>query len=148
MIHESWDLDSYMSLLCVCAYVRLESCESKTHTHAHAHTHTHTLDSHMSLRLIYEANVWHDCFSCVTWVCGMSLVIHLCDMTHRYVRHDSFICGRHDALICVTRLLETCDMTIDVCDMTHWCVWHDSSMLATWLIDTCDMTHWYVQHDS
>jgi len=28
--------------------------------------------------------VWHDSFTCVTWL------IHMCDMTHPYVRHDSF----------------------------------------------------------
>jgi len=45
----------------------------------------------------------------------------MCDMTHSYVWHDSFIC--------VTWL-------IDMCDMTHWYVWHDSFI-------TCDMTHSY-----
>jgi len=30
--------------------------------------------------------VWHDSFICVTWL------IHMCDMTHSYVWHDSFIC--------------------------------------------------------
>ena len=30
--------------------------------------------------------VWHDSFICVTWL------IHMCDMTHSYVWHNSFIC--------------------------------------------------------
>jgi len=63
--------------------------------------------------------VWRDAFICVTWL------IHMCDMTHSYVRHDSFIC--------VTWL-------IHMCDMTHSYVWHDSFICATWLI--------YVWHDS
>jgi len=54
-------------------------------------------------------------------------------MTHWYVWHDS--------LICVTWL-------IDMCDMTHWYVWHDSLICVPWLIDMCDMTLWYVRHDS
>ena len=31
-----------------------------------------------------HSHVWHDSFTCVTWL------IHMCDMTHPYVRHDSF----------------------------------------------------------
>jgi len=102
-------------------------------------------------------------------------LIHMCDMTHSYVWHDSFIC--------VTWLIHMCDMThsyslsatssaiclIHMCDMTHsyvWhdsfirlvsdiiCslsysyVWHDSFICVTWLIHMCDMTHSYVWHDS
>ena len=44
---------------------------------------------------------------------------HLCDMTHWYVWHDSFIC--------VTWL-------IHICDMTHWYVW------CHMFIDMCDVT--------
>jgi len=63
----------------------------------------------------------------VTWL------IHMCDMTHSYVWHDSFIC--------VTWL-------IHMCDKTHSYVWHDSFICVTWLIHMCDMTHSYVWHDS
>jgi len=41
--------------------------------------------------------VWHDSFTCVTWL------IHMCDMTHSHVWHDSFTC--------VTWLIHMCDMT-------------------------------------
>ena len=34
---------------------------------------------------ILQHHVWHDSFTCVTWL------IHMCDMTHPYVWHDSFI---------------------------------------------------------
>jgi len=71
--------------------------------------------------------VWHDSFICLTWL------IHVCDMTHSYVWHDSFIC--------VIWL-------IHICDATHPYVWHDSSICVTWLIHMCDMTHSYVWYDS
>ena len=81
--------------------------------------------------------------------------IHLCDMTHVYVRHDSFVC--------TTRLNYMCDIIhwcarrfqfrcaiwcIHMCDMTHSYVRRDSFICATWLIHMCDMTHSYVRHDS
>ena len=54
----------------------------------------------------------------------------MCDMTHLYVWHDSFIC--------VTWLIHMCDMThscvpwlIHMCDMTHSCVCHDSFQCVT-----------------
>jgi len=67
----------------------------------------------------------------------------MCDMTHSYVWHDSFIR--------VTWITHMCDMT-HKCDMTHlWCrlrrirppsyVWHDSLIRVTWLTHKCDMTH-------
>jgi len=74
-------------------------------------------------------------------------LIHICDMTHWYVQHDSLICA---------------PWLIDICNMTHWYVRHDSLIRATWLIDRqhdsficatrrvhmCDMTHSHVRHDS
>jgi len=57
----------------------------------------------------------------------------MCDMSHSYVRHDSFIS--------VTEL-------IHMCDMTHSYVWHNSFMCVTWLIHMRDMTHLYVWQDS
>ena len=72
-------------------------------------------------------------FNCVIWL------IHLCDMTHSYVWHDSFICVTcpiHAGgwFICVT-------WRIHMCDMTHSYVWHDAFMCVTWRIHMCDMTH-------
>jgi len=89
----------------------------------------------------------------------------MCDMTHSYVRRDSFLCQ--------TRLLHMWDMTYSfgwhgscaalsppiqtalksvclhmcvtwcthMCDMTHSYVWHDSSLCVTRLMHMCDMTH-------
>jgi len=63
----------------------------------------------------------------VTWL------IHIWDMTHSYVGHDSFICGT---------------WLIHMWDMTHSYVGHDSFICETWLIHMCDMTHPHVWHDS
>jgi len=49
----------------------------------------------------------------------------MCDMTHLYVWHDSFI-------------------YIHICDMTHLYVWHDSFIRVTWRINIDS----YVCHDS
>jgi len=51
--------------------------------------------------LLHPAYVWLYSFICVTWL------IHMCDMTHSYVRHDSFACAtqsymRHDFFIYTT----------------------------------------------
>ena len=71
--------------------------------------------------------VWHDTCECVTWF------IHMCDVTHSYLWHDSFIC--------VTWL-------IHMCDMTHSYVWRETFMCVTWLIHMLGMTHSYVLRDS
>jgi len=65
------------------------------------------------IRDMTHSCVWHDTFTCVTWL------IYMCDMTHS--------CRRRDSFICVTWL-------IHMCDMTHSYVWHDSFIRVTWLI--------------
>jgi len=57
-------------------------------------------------------------FVCVTWL------IHMSDMTHSHVRHDTDM--YHESFICVPWL-------INICDMTHSHVWHDSFGCQTWL---------------
>ena len=86
------------------------------------------------------ARRWDMCRpGCVMWLSPV------CDMTHAYVWHDSFICvtwlDHTRTPACVTRLLYVCDMTLV-------CVWHDSCICVTWLIHMCDMTHTYAWHDS
>ena len=84
----------------------------------------------------------HNLFIYVTWL------VHMCDVTHSYVWHDS--------CICVTRL-------IHMCDVTHSYVWRDSrdSIICfrrlVYMCGThftlggsymCDVTHAYVWGDS
>jgi len=100
-------------------------------------------------RLIYTCgvtalHVWRDSYICVPWL------IHMCDVTHFYVLHDSFtfltranvftLISLHKALRSVTWLIYTCGMI-------HSYVWHDLFLRETWLIHMCDMTHLYVWHD-
>jgi len=67
----------------------------------------------------------------VTWL------IHICDMTHTYVWHDTFIC-----VTCVWqkspphKLYASCH-TYE-CDMTYLCVGHDWFMWVTWSIYGCE----------
>ena len=134
----------------------------------HTATHCNTLpDSAMCMheacyvRIIRQRNsreiglglgVFARC--CVTWL------IHMCDMTHSYVWHDSFIYVTwpmhmsEQVLLdvskwwCVTWLIPPVYMSVRVgtllCDMAHSYVWHDSFICVTWLIHKCDMTHSYV----
>jgi len=83
----------------------------------------------------------------MTHSCVGHELVNMCEITHTYVWHDSFICvpwlGNslkwliHTSTPRVTWL-------IHMCDMTHSYVWHDSSICVTWLIHTPDMTHSYV----
>jgi len=69
-------------------------------------------------------------------------------MTCSYVRHDSVICVPWLIFICVTRIIDTCDMLtrlIHMCDTTRLYVHHDPFICA---IHTCDTTHPYVWHES
>ena len=137
-----------------------------------------------SLMHSYE---WHDSFICATWIiqmCDMthSLFVpsvcaaatrfhnsfvfvtclihayHICDLTHAYVRHDSFICatwltrysfeGAGAAAICFTDSFVYVTWLTYICDVTHWYLRHDLGIRGTRLIYTCDMTHLHVWHDS
>jgi len=71
----------------------------------------------------YESShIWMICED-LTWL------IHMCDMTHSYVQHDS----------CIRLTLSS--QIIHMCEDSYSYVRHDSFMCATWLIHMCDMTH-------
>jgi len=98
---------------------------------------------------ITHTHVWHDSFTCVTWL------FHVCSMTHA--------CMLHNLYTCVTLLFHICDMTLSrvcvcmhVCDCVCVCVksvcaWHDefktSSTLYKFDIWVCD-DHANVWHES
>ena len=74
--------------------------------------------------------MWHDSFICVT------RLIHMCDMTHSYVWHMW-----HDSFNSVTSLMQSSWWLIHMFDTSHSYVWHDSFICVTWLIQQCDITH-------
>jgi len=56
-------------------------------------------------------------------------------MTHTYVRHFSFVCRASDPVALRTRVATA---------HSYLCVRHDILMCATWLVHMCHMTHSYV----
>ena len=86
--------------------------ENVTHMNLSWHTHgwvlSHIRMSHVAH--VNESGVFRQRYCCY---CACRKIIHMCDMTHSYVWHDSFIC--------VTWL-------IHMCDMTRSYVWYDSSI--------------------
>ena len=146
------------------SYVNATHLNESCHTYEWVMSHLWMTSRYIcvcSLAFICVAHsyVWHDLCMCdMTYSLLQEpspLLFHACDMTHSYVRHDSFIR--------VTWLIDTFDMTrayvwhdsfilvtwlIHACDMTHSYVWHDLFMRVTWLMHTCDMNHSYVRHDS
>ena len=85
--------------------------------------------------------VWHDSFISDTWL------IRMCDMTHSYVRHDSFVCVAW--LITMTHLhvpwliyvlTHMCYDSFITCAVTH--------SYVLWLIHMCHDACVHVCHDS
>ena len=74
--------------------------------------------------------VCHGWFINVTWLIWL---MHICDMTHSYVSHNTFRCV---------------PLPCHECDRTTSYVWHDSFVRGIWRIEMCDMTHSNVCHDS
>jgi len=71
---------------------------------------------------------------CVMWF------IHMCDVPHLFVGHDSFACG--------TWLILLWALLFVLLPATPMYVWCDLFICGTWLVHMCDMTHSYVGHDS
>jgi len=132
--------------------------EWKTHVYIQiASTHTVTRAAfngvskplnHTCKPFNHTSHTTHVAFTCAVWLIRMwdmkdSHVLHTCvsesfpcaqcvDLTHSYVRHDSFLC--------VTR---GCGAWAQLCVIPHP---YDSVKCVTWLPQKCDMTHFYVRH--
>ena len=100
-------------------YIRIEEIHTHAHTYVHTYrknTHTHTYihtyvkDLHLwlppwrALATCAHPPYCHDRYGV------LSSLLHMCDMTHSQVRHESFICG--------TARMYTCGTT-------HSHVWRD-----------------------
>ena len=92
-------------------------------------------DSFICVKLIHicmtwRIHMWDVTHSCVTYTSCMPLERgwsrHICNMTHSYVWHDSFI---------------SVPWRIHIYDMTHSYVWHGAFTCATRLFDMCGVTH-------
>ena len=108
-------------------YAQPRQCDKSSRPHLKGYQHA-------LWRPVYP-HMWHDSFIYVT------LLLHICDMTHSYVWHDSFIY--------VTWLIHICDIThsracLWVCEY----MWHDSFIYVTWVIHLSDMTNSYLWHYS
>jgi len=74
--------------------------------------------------------------------------MNMCDMSHSYVWHDSYIRVTHTYHACkvsfkgIQSLIE-----MHTCETTYSYAWHASFICVTWLIHMRDMTHSYVWHD-
>ena len=98
----------------VCCSVLQSHCNTLQHTATHCSTLQHTAAHCNTLQPSFLFVIWH---------------IHTCDMTHSFVRHDSFTWLVHKR------------------DMPHSYVWHTFTC-ATWLMHQCSMTNLYVQYAS
>ena len=104
------------------------------------------------------ADVWHDSFIFVTGL------VHMCDMTHSYVRHDLITCAtwlihigcgswvfaNKNRFVCICICVCVCNSYEKglnyTCDMTQSYVQYDSFICATWLMQMCYTTHSYRAH--
>jgi len=111
-------------------------------------------------RLLHTRDItWHDSFIRVTWLLytrdltwliHLTRLIHTCDMTPPYLRHDWFKCNMTHR--CSYRVVGGCiaRKSLSAFRITFSHVWLDSFMHATWLIHRymCDMSHSHVWHAS
>jgi len=84
------------------------------------------------------ADVWHDSFIFVTGL------VHMCDMTHSYVRHDLITCATWLIHIgCGSWVFANKNRFVCICICVCVCNSYEKGLNYT-----CDMTQSYVQYDS
>jgi len=149
-MHTKSPVCTHKSPICTCVWHSCVCHDSCTHVRPIM------CNAHICPLLFTHSVPW----SCVPWL------IHVCDMTHSCVWHDSFIC--------VTWLTHVCDMTHayicallcvmhtfvhyypQILSFGHAChhlfapqhVQYYSLICFTWLSHICDMTHSCAWHDS
>jgi len=133
-------------VLCICVYIYTYMCSMTQPKQRGFHSH----------------------HKCASWL------IHMCDTTHSYMWHDSFIWVTWLTYQCHTVWCraQSIHMHIHIYIYTYVCVFHDSItrnrqskrrsfhliiiisvqddafICVTWLIHMCDKTHSYMWHDS
>jgi len=115
---------------------------------------------------IWHPDLWHGSLMCGTWLtyfrkqanASVPWLIHVCDMTHSCVHHDSFICVPwlvcdmtqsyvgHDVFKCTWKMSD--GQRAVQYRTTHSHVWPDSFICLPWLIYMWAITRSYVWHDS
>jgi len=131
--------DSFINVTClihtwdICVEWLIHTCDTKTCVRGQSTRVRASSSDIYAIWLIHmrdmtHSYVWHDSFICLTWL------VHMCDMTHSYAWRDSFVR--------VTWLIHMCDMILrhgqharDICMLL------DSFIRVTWLRPVCDMTH-------
>jgi len=79
------------------------------------------------------------CFFVRVFVRSVTWLIHVCDMTHSCVWHDSFMCVTWLIHVCALTHSYLCRDSADVFgtdDMTKSFLWHNSFICVTWLVHT------------
>jgi len=122
-------------LQCQAVCCNVLQCVAVSHVLSHSCLHTCRFDLPLTMRFLTFAvtckcmcdHVRHELFICETWH------VHMWDMTHSYVWHDSFVC--------VIRLIH------ERRDMSYSSVRHDPFMCETWPINVECMGHSSVRHD-
>jgi len=112
-------------------------------TMSHIHSYVwHDLSICVAHSCVTHSYTWHGSFTCmivVMYVHVCDMTIHMCDMTHSYVRHDSFIS--------VTGLIYVWQHQSKSSHMRSY-AWHYSFTCVTLLIYICDMAYSYGWHGS
>ena len=107
----------------------VQHCATLCNTVQHFATLCNTLQHAATHRLIHmcdmtHSNVWHNSFACVT------LLIHVCDMTHSPIWCDSHMAGRYHLCCAYAKL--TC--TLRLATLCNTLQHSDSFVCVTWLI--------------
>ena len=135
---------SFLFMMCCCCNLwHKKGGRGKKIADISIYTYTHTcmytcIYKHTSVCALWR----HDLFIRMTWLIVMrwwviglvvyvTRCIHMCDMTHSFVWHDSSLCATSRVHMWGrTELLDVLSM------------WHDAFICVTWRIHTYDMTQW------